>query len=315
MATRLGAKALRLDETTGSLEVGKRADIIVIDAQPTHNMPHFTVSADAVYSRIVYAGKSTDVAHVMCNGRWLMWDRKLLTLDEDALKVHAADYAARISAFLTAREQNIVSKLLAIGGGLERSESFEVQAKAVLRDIDMIEELLDHSDVQVIKSIHYRQYDTYFLFDDPKMGRLRYREDDNIDDEGHVNSVRSRLTFTMPTKEREFDSTVLLSHSRYISDANRPLRFYREYFQPSQERELIKDRRRWHVAYKGVVFFVNVDRVSHPKLPDTYVEIKSRTWSAKDAEFKAALIQEMLAILQVQPADILKDEYVEMQGD
>jgi 5-methylthioadenosine/S-adenosylhomocysteine deaminase len=179
----------------------------------------------------------------------------------------------------------------------------------------MIEELLDHSDVQVIKSIHYRQYDTYFLFDDPKMGRLRYREDDNIDDEGNVNSVRSRLTFTMPTKEREFDSTVLLSHSRYISDANRPLRFYREYFQPSQERELIKDRRRWHVAYKGVVFFVNVDRVSHPKLPDTYVEIKSRTWSAKDAEFKAALIQEMLAILKVQPADILEDEYVEMQGD
>ncbi len=313
MATRMGAQALHLDDITGSLKVGKRADIIVMDAQPTHNMPHFTVSPDAVYSRIVYAGKSTDVAHVICNGRWLMRDRQLLTLDETSLKAQASDYAVRISAFLSAREQDIVSKLLAIGGEVERSESFEVQVKAVLRDINMIEELLDHPDVEVIKSIHYRQYDTYFMFDDPRKGRVRYREDDNIDEEGEVRSVRSRLTFTMPTKEREYHSAVLLSHSRYMSDANRPLRFYREYFQPLEERELEKDRRRWHVEYKGVLFFVNVDRVSHPKLPDTYVEIKSRTWSAKDAEHKADLIQEMLTILKVQPEDILTDEYVEMQ--
>ncbi|MFN8373944.1 MAG: amidohydrolase family protein [Anaerolineae bacterium] len=315
MATRMGAMALRLDDITGSLEVGKRADIIVLDAQPTHNMPHFTVSPDAVYSRIVYAGKSTDVAHTICNGQFLMRDRQLTTLDEASLVAQASEYAQRISAFLTAREQDVVSKLLAIGGELERSESFEVQVKAVLRDINLIEELLDHADVKVVKSIHYRQYDTYFMFDDPKMGRLRYREDDNIDEEGQVRSVRSRLTFTMPTKEREYNAAVLLSHSRYISDANRPLRFYREYFQPAQELELEKDRRRWHVEYKGVPFFVNVDRVSHPKLPHTYVEIKSRTWSSRDAELKASMIQEMMAVLQVKPDDILKDEYLEMQAD
>ncbi|NWF68904.1 MAG: amidohydrolase family protein [Chloroflexi bacterium] len=313
LATRMGAQALGLGAITGSLEPGKRADIIVIDAHPTHNVPHFTVSPDAVYSRIVYAGKSTDVAHVLCNGQWLMRDRQLLTLDETALKAEAADYAARISAFLSAREEDLVSKLLAIGGELERSESFEVQVKAVLHNVSMIEELLDHPEMKVIKSIHYRQYDTYFLFDDPKKGRLRYREDDNIDENGVVRSVRSRLTFTSGDKEREYNNTILLSHSRYISDANRPLRFYREYFQPSEERELHKDRRRWHVEYKGVPFFVNVDRVSHPKLPDTYIELKSRTWSSKDAEHKAALIQEMLDILQVPATDILKDEYVEMQ--
>jgi 5-methylthioadenosine/S-adenosylhomocysteine deaminase len=313
MATRMGAMALRLDKITGSLEVGKRADIIVMDAHPTHNMPHFTVSPDAVYSRVVYAGKSTDVAHTICNGKWLMRDRQLTTLDETSLMAQATEYAERISAFLIAREGNIVSKLLAISGGVERSESFEVQVKAVLRDLNMIEELLDHAEVKVVKSIHYRQYDTYFMFDDPQKGRVRYREDDNIDEEGGVRSVRSRLTFTMPTKEREYNSAVLLSHSRYMSDANRPLRFYREYFQPTEELQLEKDRRRWHVEYKGVLFFVNVDRVSHPKLPDTYVEIKSRTWSAKDAELKAALIQEMMAILQVKQEDILHDEYLEMQ--
>ncbi len=89
---------------------------------------------------------------------------------------------------------------------------------------------------------------------------MRYREDDLIDDHGEVESVRSRLTFTMPTKEREFHSTVLLSHSRFIADANQPLRFYREYFRPLSERELQKDRRRWHIRYQGVPFYVNVDR-------------------------------------------------------
>jgi 5-methylthioadenosine/S-adenosylhomocysteine deaminase len=107
-----------------------------------------------------------------------------------------------------------------------------VQAKAVLRDETAVESLLNHPDVQVLRKIHYRQYDTYFMFDDAEMGRVRYREDDNINEKGDVESVRSRLTLTMPTKEREYNSTVLLSHSRFIAPADRPLRFYREYFQP-----------------------------------------------------------------------------------
>ncbi len=310
MATRQGAEALFLGDKTGSLEIGKRADLITLEARPIHNMPQFHRDPDLIYSRIVYAGKSSDVRDVMCDGRWLMRDRLLLTIDESHILREAEIYAQKVDAFLAVREQNILSKLLAIGG-LEQSESFEVQAKAVLLNELALEKLLRHPDVQIVKENHYRQFDTYFLFDDPDKGRVRYREDDSIDERGEVQSVRSRLTYTMPTREREYDSAVLLSHSRFISRADRPLRFYREYFQPTQEREVHKDRRRWHILYQNVLFYINVDQILKPARPDSFIEIKSRTWSSIDAQNKAHRIQEMLQILGISNDDLLHEEYLE----
>lgn len=314
MATRVGAEVCFLGDVTGSLEVGKRADIVMIDSNRVHNMPHFRRDKDSVYAEIVYATKSTDVAHVMVDGRWLMRDRELLTLDEAALLQESLDYAVKVDRFLLAHENDILSKLLAVGGGLERSESFEVQTKAIIRDESSVDKLLTHPDVQVLKRVHYRQYDTYFQFNDPSQGHLRYREDDFVDDRGQVQSVRSRLTLTMPTKERAFNSTVLLSHSRFIADADRPLRFYREYFQPVSQVELRKDRYRWHIHYQGVLFYVNVDHVTEPELAETFIELKSRTWSDRDAENKANRIQEMLAILGVSEDEIVLQDYLEMQA-
>lgn len=310
MATRMGADALFLQDV-GSLEPGKLADVITVDAQPSHNMPQFKRDGNAVYSRIVYASKSTDVRHVICNGRWLMRDRELLTVNEAELLQQAAAYAVKVDAFLAQQQKDTLSKLLVIGG-LERGESFEVQVKAMLRDEKAVENLLKHPDVQVLKVNHYRQYDTYFLFADQSKGRVRYREDDLVDEKGDVVSVRSRLTYTTPRKERDFNSTVLLSHSRFISKADRPLRFYREYFRPEGERELHKDRRRWHIHYQGVLFYINQDRILQPQLPNAYIEIKSRTWSKFDAENKADRIQEMLKILGLTSADIVGDDYLEM---
>jgi 5-methylthioadenosine/S-adenosylhomocysteine deaminase len=311
MATRMGAEALFLKDV-GSLEPGKLADVITVDAEPAHNMPQFNRDTNAVYSRIVYASKSTDVRHVICNGRWLMRDRELLTVNEAELLKQAAEYALKVDTFLAEQQKDTLSKLLVIGG-LERGESFEVQAKAILSDESAVEKLLQHPDVQILLGHRYRQYDTYFLFADESKGRVRYREDDLVDDKGEVKSVRSRLTYTTPRKERVFHSTVLLSHSRFISKADRPLRFYREYFRPEMERELHKDRRRWHIHYQGVLFYVNLDRVLQPELPQLYVEIKSRTWSKLDAENEADRIQEMLKILGVSQSDIVGDEYLEMQ--
>src|SRR5437899_10361579 len=61
MATRLGACALHMDHLTGSLEAGKRADLIVVDLSSVHNVPAFDRDPAGVYARIVYASKSTDV--------------------------------------------------------------------------------------------------------------------------------------------------------------------------------------------------------------------------------------------------------------
>lgn len=313
-ATRHGARAMYMDDITGSLEVGKRADIIVVDAKPVHNAPKFDLNPDAAYSQLVYAAKSSDVAHTIVNGVWLMRDRQLLTVDVDALLAEAATYARRVDEFLSAREEDLLSKLAAVSGGLSRGESFEVQVKAILKSPNAIEELLDHDDVEVVKSVHYRQFDTYFAFAD-KEGLIRYREDDKLDERGEVASVRARLTFTEAGKERDFHEMIVLSRSRFIADADRPLRFYREYFQAAREYELVKDRQRWHIHYKDVLFYVNIDRVIKPDVDDKlFIELKSRTWSARDAEQKADMIREMLAILDLSPADVVDQDYMQMEG-
>jgi 5-methylthioadenosine/S-adenosylhomocysteine deaminase len=137
MATRLGAQALHIGHLTGSLEVGKRADLILVDVSPLHNAPAFRRAADNAYARIVYASKSTDVSDVMVNGRWLMRDHQLLTLNEEELLEQAAEVAKKIDAFLIEREQSVLSKLIALGGSLEQ-ESFEVQVKVKIVEAEPI---------------------------------------------------------------------------------------------------------------------------------------------------------------------------------
>jgi 5-methylthioadenosine/S-adenosylhomocysteine deaminase len=315
MATRNGAKALRIDHLTGSLEVGKYADIIVLDAEPAHNIPHFTFNPDAIYSQIVYAAKSSDVRHTLCHGKVLMLNRQLLTVDENAIRDQAAAYAEKVGKFITEREGNPLSKLVTVSVDVERQESFEVQVKARLEDASIVENLLSHEFVEVIRAVHYRQYDTYFLFDEAEQGRVRYREDDRIDNAGNVISVRQRLTFTSERKERTYDDMVVLSHSQFIAPASHPLRFYKEYFQASTLRTLQKERRRWRLLYKGVLYFVNVDRLIEPDIPGLFIEIKSRTWSSNDAQEKARAIRDMLEIMGIPLDAIVQQEYLEMQPE
>jgi 5-methylthioadenosine/S-adenosylhomocysteine deaminase len=120
-----------------------------------------------------------------------------------------------------------------------------------------------------------------------------------------------RLTLTGPSREGEFGS-VLLSRSRYLAPATHSLRFYREYFKPTAEREVEKDRRRWLVVYRGVEFFVNLDRLIRPAVEGYYLEIKSRTWSRRDARDKAAIITELLGAFGASPDSTVQADYVEL---
>ncbi|MFQ3535271.1 MAG: amidohydrolase [Aggregatilineales bacterium] len=314
MATRMGAEAMHMGTLTGSLEVGKRADLIVVDIHTLHNSPKFSRDENAVYSQIVYAAKSTDVQHVIVNGVWLMRDRQLLTVDEAALLAEADALARQIDQFLIAREGNLLNKLIAIGG-VEQTESFEIQVKSHLpQPVEpeaFVAPLLNDPRVQVVRKSHYRQYDTYFTFHDEAQGRVRYREDDALNAEGEVTHVRTRLTYTAPAKEREFDRAVLLSRSKFIAPATRPLRFYREYFRANAEYEVHKTRHRWHILYKGVLFYLNVDEILLPKVSGTFIEIKSQTWSMRDAEYKAALVSELLSLLGVTEDMRVHKEYIE----
>ena len=164
----------------------------------------------------------------------------------------------------------------------------------------------------ITRSSRRNQYDTYFLFAEAQQGRIRYREDEIFTKDGEVSEVRYLLTYTQPAKEREFAQSILLSRARFTARADRSLRFYREYFRPSGEREINKERRRYHIVYKDTAFMINVDRITQPGLPGYFMEIKSRTWSPRDAEKKAALISELLTLLGVEPRQVTRTEYVEL---
>jgi 5-methylthioadenosine/S-adenosylhomocysteine deaminase len=311
MATCIGARATFFGDVTGSLEVGKRADLIVVDLDHLHNVPRFARDANAVYSQIVYSGKASDVVDVMCDGRWLMRDRRLLTLDEDALAAAARDVARHIDAFLITREQSVLQKLVAIGGAAEQ-ESFEIQVKARLASPDAVLRLLESDEVTILRTVHYHQYDTYFFFDDPAQGRLRYREDEFLDQDGKVVSARARLTLTGPSREAVFGS-VLLFRSRFFAPATHSPRFYREYFKPARERDVEKDRRRWLVAYRGVQVYVHVDRLLNPAADGCFVEVKARTWSRRDAQDKAAIVTELLHRFGARQDDTIEEDYVQLR--
>ncbi len=79
MATIEGAKALGQSSEIGSLEVGKRADLILVDLHTTHATPH----AKDLVSALVYSAQATDVRTVVVDGQILMRDRKLITLVEN----------------------------------------------------------------------------------------------------------------------------------------------------------------------------------------------------------------------------------------
>jgi 5-methylthioadenosine/S-adenosylhomocysteine deaminase len=307
MATRMGAHALHLGHLTGSIEAGKRADLILVDVSPVHNVPGFARDPQAIYSQIVYASKANDVTDVMCHGRWLMRDRCLLTVDEDDLRDAARQYATRIDTFLIAREGSVLQKLVAIGGAVEE-ESFEVQVKARVPDAGPVIAAIQSDEFTVIRSARYHQYDTWFFFDDPSQGRLRYREDEFLSDKGEVTNVRARLTLTGPAREARF-GTVLLSRSRYLAPAAHSRRFYREYFRPSEERDVEKLRRRWLVVYRGVEFYVHLDELLNPRLDGYFLEVKSRTWSRRDAQDKAEMITSLLGGFGATPDDTLAEGY------
>ena len=90
-ATIRGAQALHLEKEIGSLEVGKRADLLVINRDTLNQIPVYNI-----YSDLVYATKAADVETVIINGRLVMRERRLLTLDETAVKNAARTFRDKI---------------------------------------------------------------------------------------------------------------------------------------------------------------------------------------------------------------------------
>ena len=309
MATRMGAKAIFMDHLIGSLEPGKRADLILVNINTLHNSPSFHHDPNSIYSQLVYASKNSDVEDVMVNGKWLMRNHQLTILDEESLIAQANAFAKKIDKFLIEREKSVLSKLIAIGGASE-AESFEVQAKVRIVDKNSVLEALNKPQIEILYHRHYHEYDTYFQFDDPNQGLLRHREDEFLSDDGKKANVRYRLTLIGPTREYHFPSDVLLSRSRFLAPAIHSLRFYKEYFNPSREIFVEKDRLRWRILFRGTEFYINLDQLIKPSL-GLFLEVKSRTWGRKDAEHKASLAKELAEYLGANAQETVTQDYIE----
>jgi 5-methylthioadenosine/S-adenosylhomocysteine deaminase len=100
MATRGGATAIGLGDLIGSLEVGKRADIIQVAFNDVHHVPAYDV-----VSHLVWVSDEQDVAAVVVDGKVLMQDGQFLTLDTARVAAEANALAARIKAALNERNR------------------------------------------------------------------------------------------------------------------------------------------------------------------------------------------------------------------
>ena len=91
LATIRGARALHLEKEIGSIEKGKRADLVIVNRDSLNQIPVYNI-----YSDLVYATKASDVETVIINGRVVMRDRRLLTLNEAAIKEEARQFREKI---------------------------------------------------------------------------------------------------------------------------------------------------------------------------------------------------------------------------
>lgn len=100
MATSGGATAIGLGDTIGSLEAGKRADLIQVAFDDVHHVPTYDV-----VSHLVYVNDEQDVASVVVDGVILVKDREMLTIDTTRVAAEATEFAARIQKALQERNR------------------------------------------------------------------------------------------------------------------------------------------------------------------------------------------------------------------
>jgi len=100
MATSGGATAIGLSDSIGSLEIGKRADLIQVAFDDVHHVPTYDV-----ISHLVYVNDEQDVASVIVDGKVLMLEREILTIDTDRVAEEARALAARIQNALEERNR------------------------------------------------------------------------------------------------------------------------------------------------------------------------------------------------------------------
>jgi cytosine/adenosine deaminase-related metal-dependent hydrolase len=90
-ATQGGARAVQQESRIGTLEVGKRADLLVVDTRRAHLVP-----AGRILSAVIHSGHPGDIESVMIDGQFVMRDRAVLTMDEERILTEAVAVGRRV---------------------------------------------------------------------------------------------------------------------------------------------------------------------------------------------------------------------------
>lgn len=119
MGTIEGARAIGLGDEIGSLEVGKRADMIAVDVTAPNLLPILDAPIRTLVPNLIYAATGAEVRHSLVNGRFLMRDRHILTADEQAIRTDAQQQAEKVAAAVATDPVHRGMKLLeAMDGGM-----------------------------------------------------------------------------------------------------------------------------------------------------------------------------------------------------
>jgi len=94
MATIEGAKALHIENKTGSIEEGKKADLALIDLDNQFKI--YSDDVENIYSNLVYSSSKEDVTHVMIDGKWVIKDGASLIFDEYEIYHHGLDELSKL---------------------------------------------------------------------------------------------------------------------------------------------------------------------------------------------------------------------------
>lgn len=107
LATIYGARAIDMDDEIGSLEIGKKADIVVLDINKLHMAPHILGTYDNHAPNVVHSANGSDVWMTICNGKTIVQDHKLLGVDVGAM---IAEYTDKTRALIERRKPFVPKK-------------------------------------------------------------------------------------------------------------------------------------------------------------------------------------------------------------
>ena len=313
MATIEGAKALGMGNFTGSIEKTKRADIAILNLNRTHLTPFYNYAPENIYSQVVYAAKSSDVETVIINGKLVMRDRLILTIDKAEVMAKCRSLAEEINEYR--REPERVSSKLIRLGDVDVQPTYEMQIKFEFEHVPAVLEVLKRKAIAISNIQRVKQHDTYFK---PKTWGeheyLRLREEQVVQESEKGEPIgKPQYTLTSAAGTVIDEGDIAIMRRRKMDAKVEPtIAFFMNYFGVEVEKEIEKIRRNVECVYNGVKISINIDNFIKPAISMRYVEVKSRAWTEKDASRYRDVMKEFIGVLGFESGKQIKQAYYEM---